>query len=413
MSDLVKHSDLSVEQMSDIQKSVQVASREEPFWGKFCSHTQYQEGHDAIEWRKLVLTNLTVSDLKNLSEGHTPDPKKLAYVNFKSTVESYGNWIPYTDESKRYNFDDVVKDAKTVLADDASQQAELRRGLQFVAGTCTITAVSGTNGFVKTLLKARTILSKNKAKTINGKYMCILSSEQAADVLIENAAAITHTSQKEALVEGYIGELAGFVLYETTSEAIYKDNSTAYCLFIGKSAYGMPVGTVSIGDSSVETYDNPLGSIPEYFEGDVRPDSLHQRGSVGYKVMGFGTRVVADECILRAEVSITKVEESVNPSDESRSHYESISPESTKLVFSVLDTDDSVISGATITLKKGSVVGSGDAVAVASQIAEVGLGSFNYVVAQSGKTFPAGVAITITSQDISRGVKAIVVKATA
>ena len=53
--------------------------------------------------------------------------------------------------------------------------------------------------------------------------------------------------------------------------------------------------------------------------GVAKPDALHQRGgSVGYKVMGFGTRIIADECVLRAEHTVAEITESVDPADSSR-----------------------------------------------------------------------------------------------
>ena len=80
--------------------------------GASSARTPYAVGHDAIEWRKLALSKLSVADIVNLTEGHTPDPERMVYVNFKATVADYGSWIEYTDAAKRYNFDNVVRDAK-------------------------------------------------------------------------------------------------------------------------------------------------------------------------------------------------------------------------------------------------------------------------------------------------------------
>jgi N4-gp56 family major capsid protein len=316
---LVKHSELSIQQIAHIQKDVLVSLNKDTFWDKFCSHTKIEEGVDSVEWRKLNVPDLTASQITNLTEGVTPDSLNMTYVKFKVSPVDYGNWIAYTDKSKRYNYDDVVRDAKLILSSDAHQQAEFRKGQQFIAGTCTM---DKKDTFLKTLLAARTILKKNKVKPISGqKYGCILSAEQAADVLVEYANQITHTSQKESVIDGYLGELGGFILFETTHEVIYKDATTAYCLFIGKSDFGMPVQTVSFGNSSVEVYDNGLGSIPQYDEATgLRPDALHQRGSVGYKVMGFAARILADEAIIRSEYTIGGKEELV-VADSTRTHY--------------------------------------------------------------------------------------------
>lgn len=72
----------------------------------------------------------------------------------------------------------------------------------------------------------------------------------------------------------------------------------------------MPVKTVSFGDDSVEVYNNPLGSGNVVdASNNVVPDTLHQKGSVGYKVMGFATAIEFDECVLRAEKEISGIYE--------------------------------------------------------------------------------------------------------
>ena len=164
-------------------------------------------------------------------------------------------------------------------------------------------------------------LRKNKIKPLKGnKYGCILTAEKAAEVLETYANQITHTSQHEALINGYLGELGGFILFENTDPFMYKNDTTTYGLFFGKGAYGLPVQTVAFGNSSVEVYDNGLGSVPQKVGDEVRPDALHQRGSVAYKVMGFAARIVEDESIIRVELSIEGKEE-LTVADTARQHY--------------------------------------------------------------------------------------------
>lgn len=413
MANMVKHGELTVEQMSDIQKNLLVNIKREPFWGKFCSHQTFGEGHDAIEWRKLILADLTPADIVNLTEGHTPDPKKMVYAKYKSTVVNFGNYIEYTDESKRYNFDDVVRDAKVVLSDDSVQQLELRKGNQFVSGTCTMTHGST---FLADLLKAKIILKKNGGKPVSaGKFICIMPSEISADVLTTYKDSITHTSQKEALIEGYLGELGGFILYDTTSPVIYKANGLkGYVLFIAKSRFGLPVGTISIGSSNVQTFDDGLGSVPEYDGGVAKPDALHQRGTVGYKVMGFGTRIIADECVLRMEMDCTAIVESVNPNESSKSHYQGYSESPSghvNTVFSLFNasTGAAIASGLTITLKKGATQGSGDAVSAETDGSyNLDTGKYNFSIAGSGYTTKTGI-VDVTVADEAHGAKAIAV----
>lgn len=320
---LVKHKDLSIQQVTKIARTLLAHARLEKFWGRFTRHQTNEEGYSEVSWRKLNYNNLTTADLKDLEEGHTPDPTKLSYSEFKCTVADFGNWIPYTDKSKKYNFDDVVRDAKSLLADDLDQQKELRIARQFYMGTATVTAKST---FLETLLKAKTILKKNKAKpVVDGKYVAIIPDEIANDVLVAYEKSLTNTTEKNAIIEGYIGCLGGFIIYSRTEDVCYKNSETGYCLFMGKSVNGLPVGTVSIGEANASVYDNGLGSVPEYESSSdgkitVKPDALHQRGSVGYKVMGFGTRIIDDEAILRCEMPLVKVTEGA-VAEEGRQHF--------------------------------------------------------------------------------------------
>ena len=383
MADKVMHQDLSIEQISEIKKSIIIALHGDyTFWDKFCSHEKVGDGHSAYEWRKLNLKDLTKEDLVNLQEGKTPDSLSLTYVSFKVAPVNFGNWIGYTDEAKKYNFDDVVRDAKTRLASDAAQQCDLRKGVQFISTACTM---SPANDIQATLLNARTYLRKNHVKTINGtRFGAIIPPEIANMVLSEYANAVTHTSQKEALINGYIGEFCGFVLFENSDDVMYEvsegkeaipcqasltadvainpdktyyeraetgepaghlvdrsgyrytpvaepvekglenyyevsvegqdaeaEGKYANCLFIGKTEYGMPVKTVAFGNDSVQVINKGLGSVPDYDTvggvTKVKPDALDQRGTVGYKVMGFATSIVADEAVIRCKVSINDI----------------------------------------------------------------------------------------------------------
>jgi len=409
LPNMVTHGELSVEQIAHIQKNILVFIRKDTFWDKFCSHTVVPAGSSSIEWRKLNVPELTPSQISNLTEGVTPAGLQLEYVKFVATPVDYGSWIGYTDKSKRYNYDDVVRDAKTVLAQRARDEAEIRKAMQFISGTCTMSITSGDKKFLGDLLKARTILKKNHIKPLSGnKYGCILGPEHAAKVLLDYAAEITHTSQKEAVIDGYIGELGGFILFECADEVMYKRNAAAdavaavagsplaanaagtegvvyytrassaagagyhndgtyaytkassipgtheanvyyplttegsdavvastesYVLFIGKTEYGMPVQTVAFGDSSVQVIDKGLGSVPSKDgSGNILPDALNQRGSVGYKVMGFATRILADEAIIRGLFVVdddsAEGGDSLSVSDSSRSGYsaKSVSP---------------------------------------------------------------------------------------
>ena len=100
----------------------------------------------------------------------------------------------------------------------------------------------------------------------------------------------------------------------------------SYVLFIGKTEKGLPVETVAFGDDSVKVINKPLGSIPQAVMESttvvgVRGDNLDQRGSVGYKVMGFATRILHDEAIIRGEYIISGGKVGLDIDDSARTGY--------------------------------------------------------------------------------------------
>jgi N4-gp56 family major capsid protein len=317
MSNPIMNKDLSIQQKEFVRKQILVALKDPKtsFWDKFCSHERVNDGHTSYEWRKLNIPDVKLDDLEDLQEGITPEGLDLTYVSFNVQPVDFGTYIEYTDKSVKYNFDDVKRDAGTRLSHHAFETVELRKGRQFVSGTFTMTP--NADNFFKDLSKARIILRKNKVRPLTGsKYGCILTTEQSADILEKYQDKITHTSQKEAIIDGYIGELNGFILYENTSEVLYPSEGKGYALFIGKTEYGLPVKTVSFGDDSVKIIHKELGSsISKNAKGEVVADHLNQHGSVGYKVMGFATTIIADEAILRAEYNVTAINQTVADTD--------------------------------------------------------------------------------------------------
>jgi N4-gp56 family major capsid protein len=241
----VTHGELTVQQIADIQKNLLVSLRsEDTFWDKFCGHDTVAKGMSSLEWRKLNVKALGLADIKNLAEGVTPDGLTLEYLKFRVGLVNFGTYIAYTDESARFNYDDVVADAKLVLAQHAKEQLEIRKSQAFADTACTMTVGTAAN-IIKDLRKARTILIKNKVKPLNaGRYAFICTPEQASDILEAVADKITHTSQKEAVIKGYVGELAGFVIYENADPIMYSEEGKGLCFFIGKTEDGMPVKTV-------------------------------------------------------------------------------------------------------------------------------------------------------------------------
>ena len=312
---LIKYAELTLEAQALIQKSITTTLAQDTFWDKFCDHKRYAANYDHIEYRKQILSDLSASDLVALTEGVTPAGLKVTVASFKCGVGDYGNYIGYTDKDVRYGYDNIVDMAQTELSNKALEVREGLEAKQFLAGKSTVTAEAT---YSATALKAHAILVKNKAKPlVNGMYGWIMTPEESIAVLAELADKITHTSQNNAVINGYIGEYAGFVLYTNSDDAMYgTENAKAvgYEIFLGKNNEGLPVVCTAIGDNNTQIIHKALGA-----SGSLDP--IDQRGTVGYKIQGFGTHIQGDEVILRGYHELAKITESVKPTESSKTGF--------------------------------------------------------------------------------------------
>lgn len=333
---LVKHDDLTVNQVTFIKKNVIAEVLNEDDFTPLMAEDAIPEGYDKLSWDKLIYTAPTTTDAYKLTEGVTPEPEDLGIARFEVSVDDYGKWIPYTDKSVKYGFHDVVNLANTKLANDARRITSIVKGSIFYQGVNTVTAETTLED---TFLKAGVILYKNEAEPfIGSEYLAIVTPEVAKDILKTYKDDITHTSEKEAIIKGEIGSIWGFRIIKRKYPFCYSSGKS-YIVFMGKSGTlkTSPVSTVKLGEANVEVYNNPLGSIPQANMGtadstdvvvSVYPDATHQRGSVAFKIQGLGACIKDDSALLRCEWTTAQITQSVGMADSARKHYttESKSP---------------------------------------------------------------------------------------
>ena len=304
----MEHKDLLNTQDRDyLEKAFEVAGRKDSFWGGYIRKVSVPAGYSSYKYNKLVLKDPTA--LNEIVEGVAQVPtEKLNFVQFTKSLKSYYHVIEYT----RQMVDDSWNDTKLAMLDQLKESnrwdLDHLRGNAYIGGTYVVSAAITIDTLQDQFLKARTRLKKNNARPCFGqKYLAIVPDEVANAILVKFADSLTHTSQNEALVQGYIGELFGFVITSSTDDAIYKTidtatpaNSVGYILFIGKSDAGWPVVESAVGAANMNLIQKALGS-------SGTADPIDEHGSMATRLDKVGEVIANDECIIRGEFTLTPV----------------------------------------------------------------------------------------------------------
>lgn len=287
-----------------------------------------------VEWRKWN----TFGRAQVLTEGVTPTGEKFGQSNLTQTITQHGAFAAFSDVLELTYVDDVILGATeefgAAMAD--SQDLEIRDELlngslvlypPNAAGTVQpiqrATKMDGSTvshqGLVDTcyltpkfINKVATVLKKNKAPTINGKYVAIIHPSVAMD--LRNADGWLDVHKYAATTEifnGEIGELHGVRFIETTNakvlgkgayvdadnptpeEEVTKsgnaDLSVYVCEFFGKDAWGI-IDPAGAGAEMIVKGKGSAGTA----------DPLDQRSTVGYKFSG-AAKILYEERIVRVE----------------------------------------------------------------------------------------------------------------
>lgn len=325
-SNVIKHGDLTDEQITTIQKKVVYGAKAEEYFDKFCEHEPWEAGSNTMSYRRLIFPKVKATDVVAAKEGVAPRPTKIGYATFKTGVVDYREKTVYTDESKRYNFDDVVRDAGETLAYLFAKKLDYIKGKPFISSKATITADST---LVKTMRKAKIVLGKNQAKKWSGGEYLMIATPETIEILqdeLEAKGSSLDEATKEELAAGIVSKKKGFVISECPSDLLQKDATTHYVIFMGRTYEGKsPVCVRKMGD--VEIINNPLGSSVLLDEdGNITSDDNRQQGSIAMNALGLGATITDDMCILVCEFTVSTVDGS-NLTMAQRTDYVSASGE--------------------------------------------------------------------------------------
>ena len=258
-----------------------------------------KNGGKKIEFRKFAALPKA---LTALTEGVTPDGKKLEVTAIEATVAQYGDYIVQSDVLELTSIDNTIVEATKILGRQAGLTLDTITRNVLQGGTNVMfcpkkdgTAVASRSALdatckltVAAVKRAAAILKKNNAPKIDGSYVAIVHPYAAHDLMSDPEWVDAHKyAQPENIYTGEIGKIAG-VRFVESSEAFVEGG--VYCtLIMGANAYGV----TEITGGGLQTIIKQKGSAGT-------ADPLDQRSSIGWKAMKTA-EILVEPYLIRVE----------------------------------------------------------------------------------------------------------------
>lgn len=246
-----------------------------------------------IEFRKFSpLPKATTA----LTEGVTPDGKRLDVTSVTATVSQYGDYITQSDVLELTALDNTILEATKLLGKQAGATLDTITRNILNAGTNVSYAPKVVSGVettvssradldataqltVKVVQKVVAKLRGQNAPTINGKYVAIAHPYVIYSLMRDPEWIDAHKyANPTNLYEGEVGEIAGVRFVQTTEAKVWRNDADTHAvfstLFVGEGAYGV----TEITGGGLQTIVKQKGSAGT-------ADPLDQRSSVGWKAI--------------------------------------------------------------------------------------------------------------------------------
>ena len=233
--------------------------------------------------------------LTPLTEGVTPDGRKLTVTAIEAEVHQYGDYVALSDVLDLTAIDNNVLEATKAIGNQAGLTLDTITRNILQAGTnvqyCPKIGATGTTAVtsradidatckltVDEIKKAVATLKANNVPKISGSYVAIIHPYAAYDLMSDPAwEEMRKYTSAENMYEGEIGRIAGVRFVESSEALIVKTstNPAVFCtLVLGENAYGI----TEVTGGGLKTIIKQLGSAGT-------ADPLDQRSTVGWKAM--------------------------------------------------------------------------------------------------------------------------------
>ena len=272
-------------------------------------HLQFGDEHRMPPHSGLVMNMRKLIPLetntKALSEGDPGESVMLAETEVTVQLQQYGEYARCTDKLDLTHLDmDIMRRTKLfgdagARSIDAVVREELAKCANVIyaggkASRAELTAADKLTS--RELRKAVKTLKKNHAQTFGGYFVAIIGPDTMYDLQEDEAfVKVSQYQDKEHIYTGEVGRLFGVRLVETTEAKIFEGAGAsgadvASVIVLGQYAYGV----TSLKGAKPRVIVKPAGSAGT-------ADPLDQISTVGWKMDGFGAKLLQPEYAVRIE----------------------------------------------------------------------------------------------------------------
>ena len=272
-------------------------------------HLQFGDEHRMPPHSGLVMNMRKLIPLetntKALSEGDPGESVMLAETEVTVQLQQYGEYARCTDKLDLTHLDmDIMRRTKLfgdagARSIDAVVREELAKCANVIyaggkASRAELTAADKLTS--RELRKAVKTLKKYHAQTFGGYYVAIIGPDTMYDLQEDEAfVKVSQYQDKENIYTGEVGRLFGVRLVETTEAKIFEGTGAdgadvASVIVLGQYAYGV----TSLKGAKPRVIVKPAGSAGT-------ADPLDQISTVGWKMDGFGAKLLQPEYAVRIE----------------------------------------------------------------------------------------------------------------
>ena len=272
-------------------------------------HLQFGDEHRMPPHSGLVMNMRKLIPLetntKALSEGDPGESVMLAETEVTVQLQQYGEYARCTDTLDLTHLDmDIMRRTKLfgdagARSIDAVVREELAKCANVIyaggkASRAELTAADKLTS--RELRKAVKALKKNHAQTFGGYYVAIIGPDTMYDLQEDDAfVKVSQYQDKENIYTGEVGRLFGVRLVETTEAKVFEGAGAsgadvASVIVLGQYAYGV----TSLKGAKPRVIVKPAGSAGT-------ADPLDQISTVGWKMDGFGAKLLQPEYAVRIE----------------------------------------------------------------------------------------------------------------
>ena len=272
-------------------------------------HLQFGDEHRMPPHSGLVMNMRKLIPLetntKALSEGDPGESVMLAETEVTVQLQQYGEYARCTDKLDLTHLDmDIMRRTKLfgdagARSIDAVVREELAKCANVIyaggkASRAELTAADKLTS--RELRKAVKTLKKNHAQTFGGYFVAIIGPDTMYDLQEDEAfVKVSQYQDKENIYTGEVGRLFGVRLVETTEAKIFEGAGAsgadvASVIVLWQYAYGV----TSLKGAKPRVIVKPAGSAGT-------ADPLDQISTVGWKMDGFGAKLLQPEYAVRIE----------------------------------------------------------------------------------------------------------------